>query len=282
VTLLRRILRAARAQPGVTIAAIVVLLGSAVASAAVVVATGDDGEATLPPVTTTAAPSTTLPPTTTVAPTTTSTTSTTTTVAPTTTTAPTTTAPITTVPQGQRCLVRLHGKGGGGADTYTAGGVKVLTPGGNADGWSGRQWLYFPNGRYNEVRKIVRDAIDDEDCGAVIVNGFSNGAALAAKFYCRGETFDGRVVGYVVDDPVVDEAVEGCQPANGVDVTLYWTGFLASTAYPGWNCAEQDWTCEGGHTIGIDAYASEMGTAAKQSKYSDHRWYQDAPELNAW
>jgi hypothetical protein len=178
--------------------------------------------------------------------------------------------------------VRLHGKGGGEAQSYDAGGVRVLTPNGNESGWGGRQWLYFPNGKYNQARKVVEKAIDDEDCGVVIVNGFSNGGAFAAKLYCQGETFGGRVIRYVVDDPVVDHGVDRCSPAPSTAVTLYWTGFLEGTARPGWDCDEQDWTCEQGETIGIDAYADALGTSAKPSRYSTHEWYQDAPELSRW
>jgi hypothetical protein len=273
---LRRLLRAAREHPAITVAAVLVLFGSAIASAAVVVATDDD-ESSLPPTTTTV--STTAPPTTTAAPTTTTAAPTTTTTPPTTTTA----APTTTRPQGQRCLVRLHGKGGGGQPTYTDGqGVKVLTPNGNADGWGGRQWLYFPNPRYNEARRVVTNAIDDDGCDTVIINGFSNGAAFAAKLYCKGETFGDRVVRYVVDDPVVDEAVLDCEPSPSTSVTLYWTGDLESTAQPGWDCSEEDWTCEGGQTIGIDAYSAALGTGVKQSAFTSHNWYQEAPELSDW
>ncbi len=109
-----------------------------------------------------------------------------------------------------RCLVRLHGKGGGGAETVVEDGVSVISPDGNADGWGARQWLYFPDDEYTAARNVVEDAITG--CGQVIINGFSNGAAFAAKLYCRGETFGGRLVRVVVDDPVVDAAVKGVHP----------------------------------------------------------------------
>jgi hypothetical protein len=192
---------------------------------------------------------------------------------------PATTA-TTVVDGGGRCLVRLHGKGGGGADTFTDGDVTVLAPTGNADGWGGRQWMYFPEAEYEAARDIVTAAV--EPCARIIVNGFSNGAAFAAKLLCRGETFDGRLVRVVIDDPVADHAVEDCAPAPGVAVTLYWTGALDSTAQPGWNCAEDDWTCEGGSTIGIDAYADALGTEVLESPFDDHQWYADAPELSEW
>lgn len=175
--------------------------------------------------------------------------------------------------------MRLHGKGGDGADTWVDDGVTFVSPRGNARGWGARQWLYFPDDRYDDAVEIVADAIEDEGCGPVIINGFSNGGAFAAKLYCRGETFGGRVVGVVIDDPVVDAAVLGCTPAPGVDVTLYWTGALERTARPGWDCDDEDWTCEGGHTIGIDAYEDALGVDAKESHHDDHEWYEDAPEI---
>ncbi len=72
------------------------------------------------------------------------------------------------------------------------------------------------------------------------------------------------------------------RPDPTVAVTLYWTGALDDTAQPGWTCAEQDWTCEGGTTIGIDAYAEALGTAIVASPNGEHEWFVDAPELSDW
>ena len=54
-----------------------------------------------------------------------------------------------------RCLLRLHGKGGGGAETVVEDGVSVISPDGNAEGWGGWQWLYFPEDEYATARQIV-------------------------------------------------------------------------------------------------------------------------------
>jgi pimeloyl-ACP methyl ester carboxylesterase len=184
---------------------------------------------------------------------------------------------------GVRCIVRLHGKGGGAGGTEQLGdGLLEVEPGGNASGWGGRQWVYFPESGYAQARSIVQQAIDEAGCGPVVLYGFSNGGAFAAKLYCRGETFGGRVRGVVIDDPVVDTAVNGCGPARGVRVALYWTGDLEATAQPGWDCGSGDWTCEGGTTIGIDAYQGALGVARKQSPNHSHSPYWNAPELNAW
>ena len=195
-------------------------------------------------------------------------------------TPPTTTsaAPPVTAPA-KRCAVRLHGKGGGGSPPSTAGGVTYLSPTGNAAGWGGRQWLYFPDSAYREAVAIVASAIDGEGCTRVTVDGFSNGGAFAAKLYCRGESFGGRLAGVIVDDPVVDNAVNGCAPAAGVAITLYWTGALAGQSYPGWRCADADWTCDGGTTIGIGAYATALGAPTKASPMGGHSPYLDPPEL---
>src|SRR5262245_38440101 len=180
-----------------------------------------------------------------------------------------------------RCVVRLHGKGeSGSTDETDRRGFVNISPTGNADGWGGRQWLYFPEGEYAEARDIVVEAVDR--CTDVIIDGFSNGASFAAKLYCSGEDLDGRLVRVVVDDPVPDHGVEGCDPAAGVDVTLYWTGALETTAAPGWDCREADWTCEGETTIGIGAYADHLGTDALDSAHSEHVWFRDAPELADW
>jgi len=184
-------------------------------------------------------------------------------------------------PSGKPCVVHLHGKGGIGEKSSTEDGITHVHPAGNAEGWDGRQWLYFPEARYAEVQKIVTDAAAAEGCGRVIVHGFSNGGAAAAKLYCRGERMGGRAVGYVVDDPVPDESASNCKPPAGVHVRLYWTGGLAG-ALDGWMCSKEDWTCEGGKTIGIERYARALGTEAKQSKETQHGSYTSPPEYDAW
>jgi hypothetical protein len=142
--------------------------------------------------------------------------------------------------------------------------------------------LYFAPASYESALSSVAEAVDANACGQVIVNGFSNGGAFAVKLYCRGESFDGRLVGVVADDPVPDHGADGCSPSGGVPLTLYWTGALDAAATPGWNCAEQDWTCDGGTTVGLDAYATSAGATVKASPFGHHQWYMGAPELSAW
>jgi hypothetical protein len=188
--------------------------------------------------------------------------------------------PIPTV-AGKRCVVHLHGKSGKGGPTTETGGVTHLSPTGNADGWGGRQWLYFPDSEYATVRSIVQGTIASAGCDKVVVHGFSNGAAAAAKLFCRGERFDGHAVGYVIDDPVVDHGVDGCNKDSGAKVKLYWTTGL-SNAVDGWSCKEADWTCEGGTTIGIEKYAAALGVPATPSVNQKHEVYPTPPEYAEW
>ncbi len=181
-------------------------------------------------------------------------------------------------PSGQKCVIFLHGKGAWGF-TVDSGDWISSGPNGNAEGWGQGQWLYFPEGNYQQVVNILTSAA--EGCGQIVLHGFSNGAAAAAKVYCRGETFNGRLVGVIVDDPVTDHAVEGCSPASGVKAVIYWTGSLEFFP-PGSNCASDDWTCEGGSIIGIVAYASAMGAPYKQSINGGHSPYPNPPELFEW
>jgi hypothetical protein len=188
--------------------------------------------------------------------------------------------PTETVPAGGRCVVRLHGKGGQGAPTTTIGEVTYVAPDGNADGWGGRQWLYFPDEEYESARAVVAEAV--AGCGPIIIHGFSNGASFAAAMYCRGETFDGRLRRVVIDDPVTDHVVDSCRPDPSVAVTLYATGALDAQAPVGWRCSEGDWTCQGGDIIGIDAWSRALGVPRQQSAHTDHQPYDDAPELSDW
>ncbi len=188
-------------------------------------------------------------------------------------------APPTTIVRPKNCVVRLHGKGASGTPTTSANGVTYLSPTGNAAGWGGRQWLYYPSASFAAARTIVANALDDEGCTRVIIDGFSNGAAFAGKLYCSSETFGGRLVRVIIDDPVTDHAVEKCAGASGVTVTLYWTGALEGQAVAGWNCALSDWTCEGGSTIGIAAYTNALSTVLKPSPAGGHSPYTNPPEL---
>jgi hypothetical protein len=179
-----------------------------------------------------------------------------------------------------RCLVRLHGKGGNGTKPEQVGAITVLNPGGNDSGWGGRQWLYYPDSQYQEALSVIQDEVTS--CEKVVLHGFSNGGAFVAKIYCRGEDLGGRLVGVVIDDPVTDAAVDDCEPRPSVRAVLYWTGALEGVAAPDWRCREHDWTCEGGRTQGIQRYSANLDVSVTRSPFREHAWYIDAPETTEW
>lgn len=115
----------------------------------------------------------------------------------------------------------------------------------------------------------------------MVLHGFSNGAAFTASLYCSGESFEGRLRGVVIDDPVTDEAVHDCDPPAGVPAALYWTGSLTE-AQPGVRCEDIGYTCSGEVILGIDAYATELGVEVQASPHTDHTAFPDAPELLEW
>ena len=141
-----------------------------------------------------------------------------------------------------RCVVRLHGKGGdGGATTTSSNGWLELHPRGNATGWGGYQWLYFPASSYAVAVATVDAALTADGCTVAVVDGFSNGGAFAAKLSCRSERFGGRVVGYVVDDPVPDHGTDGCAMMIGISgkstatssIGIGWPYFRRTPPPPG-------------------------------------------------
>jgi hypothetical protein len=187
-----------------------------------------------------------------------------------------------TGPVGVRCVVTLHGHGGTAQATQSIFGIRYVYPGGNASAAGGGQrWLYFGEDQYAAARATVAQAIDANGCSRVVIDGFSNGAAFAAKLYCRGDTFDGRVAGYVVDDPVTDRATAACARATGSNVAMYWTGGL-DYAPAGFDCPNNGWTCEGGSLIGRDAYAATLGVPLQRSVHTNHEPYLWPPEVGRW
>lgn len=192
--------------------------------------------------------------------------------------------PDASVSGGQRCVIFLHGKGSAGANTRDdPAGFKYISPNGPASAapWNGQQWLYFPDSGYNDVVAVVQKAISDNSCARVIIHGFSNGGAAAAKLYCRGNTFGGTVLGYIADDPVPDHGADSCARPAGVRLRVYWTGGL-NHCVDGWECGPAEYTCEGGTTVGVNKYAANLGTQWVQSKYSVHQQYDNPPEYSSW
>jgi pimeloyl-ACP methyl ester carboxylesterase len=195
------------------------------------------------------------------------------------------TAP-TTLPDGfaaEDCVVRLHGKSEtGAAAELRDDGTAELAPTGNGEAGEGHEWVYDPDEAYDEAVGVVADLVEEVGCARVVLDGFSNGGAFAATVACRGETFGGTLVGVVVDDPPPDEGVVDCAPAEEVEVALYWTGALDEQAQAGADCDDLGWTCAGGRLLGLDAYAEALGVEVQDSPFDEHRWYRDAPEIDAW
>ncbi len=180
------------------------------------------------------------------------------------------------------CLVWLHGKGGQGGQTTLDGDRAVVRPEGTEPGWDGRQWIYAEQDSFDDGVEVITAAADAADCQRIVVHGFSNGASMAAKMYCAGVALDGRVVGYIVDDPVVDASSAQCQPADGQELVLFWTGALARSAPPGTVCADIDWTCEGPTVGDVIDYADGLGTEVVDSVETEHEPYPDPPQIGQW
>lgn len=180
------------------------------------------------------------------------------------------------------CVLWLHGRSERGGPTMLVDGVAHIRPDGNDRAESGRQWQYAEPDDLADALGIVRDAVDATECQQVVVHGFSNGAAFAAKIYCSGDDFEGRLRGVVIDDPVTDASSAGCAPADDVAGVLYWTTALEAAGGPGAKCADIGSTCEGPIIVGIDAYSEALGLPALPSIHTDHVVYADPPEHVTW
>ncbi len=192
--------------------------------------------------------------------------------------APPPSAPATADVQAERCLVRLHGRSERGADPEDRGSHAEVAPTGNGRAGDGFEWRYDSDDTYGVALEAVVGWVDAVGCDHVVLNGFSNGGGFAGALLCRGETLGGRLAGVVIDDPVPDDAVDGCTPGPDVEVALYWTGALTE-AEAGVRCDDIGFTCGGDELLGIEAYAEALGVPAQASPYDEHRWYREAPEL---
>ena len=115
------------------------------------------------------------------------------------------------------CIVYLHGLGGSGfaSDASSGGATWRINPTSNtafSDG--GHVWEYNTAARFAEAKQVVKRTIVDKRCERVVIAGFSNGAAFAAKLMCRGESFGNTVIGFVLADPVPDRVVDKCRPSS--------------------------------------------------------------------
>jgi hypothetical protein len=74
---------------------------------------------------------------------------------------------------------------------------------------------------YNELVRFVTGELDAADCGPIMMHGASSGGGFAARLYCSGEDFGGRLWAVMVDDPVPDAGVIGCRPSSSVQRVLF-------------------------------------------------------------
>ena len=182
----------------------------------------------------------------------------------------------------ERCLVRVHGRSDTGAPPERRDGYAVVAPDGNERFDSGgRVWVYDDEASYASARERLVEVIEAVGCEQVVLHGFSNGAAFVGSLVCRGETFDGRLRGAMIDDPVPDDSSPDCSPDPGVQLVLYWTGGLAE-AVAGTPCDDLGWTCAGTELVGVEEYARRLGIEVTTSAHDEHRPYDDAPELTEW
>jgi hypothetical protein len=201
----------------------------------------------------------------------------------------TTVRPAGAPPTGKRCLVKLHGLTGRGQPTQDDGTLTLLQPQGNGV-WSGGGfgWIYysddrFPGTGYDQARASIVESLNAVgNCGQIIVYGFSNGGAMVAKLYCRGETFGGKMVGYIVDDPVTDAGVDGCAPAAGVKVAVFHSRFMNDQVNDSTTCRPGNtWICENNVRYRLADYDARIGvTGVIAAVEHDAGPYQ--PVIDGW
>ncbi len=194
----------------------------------------------------------------------------------------------------------LHGAGTppGDYDEPWAGGIKYLAPhSGNPEfPWF---WLYDgPDNNaydpgdsdkpYNDLVAYLTDYLDQNDCGPVMLYGASAGGGLAARIYCSGEDFGGRMWGVMVDDPVPDAGVIGCSPSPNVQRSLFvHSTELVETAatFVDNRCSQSPvlefpWYCQDDIGFDLAEYEAEIGQKSVWGR-EEHLGV-NTPETNFW
>lgn len=110
---------------------------------------------------------------------------------------------------GQRCVVGLPG----------AGGNATLSWGFGSGGHYPQNSNWITIGNYNGDSPATVKSRIPASCGQIIVHGFSAGGGTAGNMACSGETLNGRIVGYILDESV-DGTFAGCNRA-GIKVVVY-------------------------------------------------------------
>jgi len=179
-----------------------------------------------------------------------------------------------------RCILYIHGAG----TTPEALGDEVweedllyLTPASPNNEWP-HFWLYDgphnyefdPDDTtepYDNLVSYLTDYLDQNECGPVMMHGASNGGCLAAKIYCSGEDFGGRLWMAIVDDPVPDAGVIGCAPSPAVQRSLFVhsTELVTSAeSYVDNRCSQTDvveypWYCQDDIGFDKEEYEAHIG-----------------------
>ena len=183
--------------------------------------------------------------------------------------------PVTT---GKKCNLHLHWAGGTGRpDSLNLEGVTEVWP----TSPTGAFWLYdgphnfaydptTGEAEYQVIVTFLRGVLTQRQCGPTVVIGYSNGGGLAAKLFCNGETFGGRVWGSIVVDPVMDDGVRGCAPSPLVRKVLFTHSdeLKASAASANHSCSVTSWYCEDNRTMPVSEYETVIGrTSFRASQY---------------
>lgn len=209
--------------------------------------------------------------------------------------AKTTTPPA---PNGKKCTAFLHGAGGYAdfAETwgqYNSQPVTIVfprSPQGQFWEYDGpHDFQYDPSSQtdeqsYNAVVTRIKTSLSSDGCtGPLLLVGGSNGGAAAAKIYCRGETFEGRLQGIILDDPVPDQAVLNCSRQNLKFKVYTYSDELTNEANQAggvsYRCKDMpsQWYCENDTALSRARFEQEIGFAGvRQRQFHSCTW--SAPE----
>lgn len=185
--------------------------------------------------------------------------------------------------EGAACILTLHGAGttnAGFVEDFDEGIIRVVPQSPNPE-WP-HFWLYDgpylsytdSDAPFDELVEFVTGQLDANNCGPVMLQGGSNGAAFGAKIYCRGIDFGGRLWSVIIDDPVPDAGVIGCDPSPTVERSLFThSGEVAreSALFEDNRCTQSPtlphpWYCEDDTGFSIEEYESHIGQTSFLSR----------------
>jgi predicted esterase len=196
---------------------------------------------------------------------------------------------ITPPPAGKKCTVSLHGAGAGSIGSTDWGRynnqpvtlVQPRSPYGNFWLYDGPHNFQFdPTSSsdetyYNDTVTSITSVVNAAGCnGALLLMGQSNGGAMAAKMFCRGYNFNGRLSGLILDDPVPDQAVLNCNPQNLKYKTYLYSDGLTNEANQAGgvnyrcNSMPSQWYCENDTALPRTQFEQAIGmTGVRQRQF---------------